>query len=176
HRPKVYFTQSAMQNPTGTDMSPHVSFKVLQIAERYGFHVVEDDIFGDLQVKATPRLAALDQLDRVIYARSFSKTLSGSLRVGFLACSHQLASDFAEVKMLTSITSSQVTERLIYLMLVDGHYRKYLGRLQQRLDDARANVIKAFERTGLELFVEPQAGMFLWARFPHVEDSMVAAE
>jgi DNA-binding transcriptional MocR family regulator len=176
HRPKVYFTQSAMQNPTGTDMSPHVSFKVLQIAERYGFHVVEDDIFGDLQVKATPRLAALDQLDRVIYARSFSKTLSGSLRVGFLACSHQLASDFAEVKMLTSITSSQVTERLIYLMLVDGHYRKYLGRLQQRLDDARANVIKAFERTGLELFVEPQAGMFLWARFPHVEDSMVVAE
>jgi DNA-binding transcriptional MocR family regulator len=165
-----------MQNPTGTDMSPHVSFKVLQIAERYGFHVVEDDIFGDLQVKATPRLAALDQLDRVIYARSFSKTLSGSLRVGFLACSHQLASDFAEVKMLTSITSSQVTERLIYLMLVDGHYRKYLGRLQQRLDDARANVIKAFERTGLELFVEPQAGMFLWARFPHVEDSMVVAE
>jgi DNA-binding transcriptional MocR family regulator len=32
HRPKVYFTQSVMQNPTGTDMSPHVSFKVLQAA------------------------------------------------------------------------------------------------------------------------------------------------
>jgi DNA-binding transcriptional MocR family regulator len=30
HRPKVYFTQSVMQNPTGTDMSPHVAFKVLQ--------------------------------------------------------------------------------------------------------------------------------------------------
>jgi DNA-binding transcriptional MocR family regulator len=28
HRPKVYFTQSAMQNPTSTDMSAHVSFKV----------------------------------------------------------------------------------------------------------------------------------------------------
>ncbi|MPZ11438.1 MAG: hypothetical protein GEU89_14700 [Kiloniellaceae bacterium] len=40
----------------------------------------------------------------------------------------------------------------------------------------RANVVKAFERTGLELFAEPQAGMFLWARFPHVEDSMVLAE
>ena len=82
HRPKVYFTQSVMQNPTGSDMSPHVSFKVLQAAERHGFFVVEDDIFCDLQVKATPRLATLDQLNRVIYARSFSKTLSGSLRVG----------------------------------------------------------------------------------------------
>lgn len=176
HRPKVYFTQSAMQNPTGTDTSPHVSFKVLQIAEHYGFYVVEDDIFCDLQVKKAPRLAALDQLSRVIYARSFSKTLSGSLRVGFVACSHQLASDFADVKMLTNITSSQVTERLIYLMLVDGHYRKYLDRLQQRLDDARANVARAFEQIGLKLFVEPSAGMFLWARFPHVEDSMALAE
>ena len=37
HRPKVYFTQSVMQNPTGTDMSPHVAFKVLQAAERHNF-------------------------------------------------------------------------------------------------------------------------------------------
>ena len=43
-RPKVYFTQSVMQNPTGTDMSPHVAFKVLQAAKRYNFTVVEDDI------------------------------------------------------------------------------------------------------------------------------------
>src|SRR5215813_229224 len=70
HRPKVYFAQSVMQNPTGTDMSPHVGFKVLHTAERCGFFVVEDDIFCDLQVKATPRLATLDQLNRVIYARS----------------------------------------------------------------------------------------------------------
>jgi DNA-binding transcriptional MocR family regulator len=63
HRPKVYFTQSVMHNPTGTDMSPHVAFKVLQAAERHNFTVVEDDIFCDLQVKTTPRLATLDQLE-----------------------------------------------------------------------------------------------------------------
>ena len=125
HRPKVYFTQSVMQNPTGTDISPHVAFKVLQAAERHNFTVVEDDIFCDLQVKTTPRLATLDQLNRVIYARSFSKTLSGSLRVGFIACAQDIANELADIKMLTSITTSQFTERLIYLMLVDGHYRKY---------------------------------------------------
>src|SRR5579871_6271190 len=56
HQPKVYFTQSVMQNPTGTDMSPHVAFRVLQAAERYNFMVVEDDIFCDLQATVTPRL------------------------------------------------------------------------------------------------------------------------
>ena len=176
HRPKVYFTQSVMQNPTGTDMSPHVAFKVLQAAERHNFTVVEDDIFCDLQVRTTPRLATLDQLNRVIYARSFSKTLSGSLRVGFLACSQDIANELADIKMLTSITTSQFTERLIYLMLVDGHYRKYLSRLHERLGEARLNVVRAFERIGLELYVEPADGMFVWARFPHIDDSLALAE
>jgi DNA-binding transcriptional MocR family regulator len=174
--PKVYFTQSVMQNPTGGDISPHVAFRVLQAAERHNFFVVEDDIFCDLQTKTTPRLATLDQLNRVIYVRSFSKTLSGSLRVGFVACAEDLANELADIKMLTSITTSQFTERLIYLMLVDGHYRKYLSRLHERLGEARLGVVRAFERIGLELFLEPADGMFLWARFPHVEDSLALAE
>jgi DNA-binding transcriptional MocR family regulator len=176
HRPKVYFTQSVMQNPSGSDMSPRIAFKVLQAAERHNFIIVEDDIFCDLQVKTTPRLATLDQLNRVVYARSFSKTLSGSLRVGFVACAQGIANELADIKMLTSITTSQFTERLVYLMLVDGHYRKYLARLHERLGDARLNVVRAFERAGLELFVEPADGMFVWARFPGVEDSLTVAE
>ena len=176
HHPKVYFTQSVMHNPTGTDMSPHVAFKVLRAADRHDFVVVEDDIFCDLQVKQTPRLATLDQLQRVIYVRSFSKTLSGSLRVGFVASTQAIAHEFADIKMLTSITTSLFTERLVYLMLVDGHYRKYLSRLQQRLGEARVVVVRAFERIGLELFAEPLDGMFLWARFPQVEDSLALAE
>jgi DNA-binding transcriptional MocR family regulator len=48
-RPKIYFTQSVMRNPSGTDMSPHVAFRVLQAAERHNFVIVEDDIFSDLQ-------------------------------------------------------------------------------------------------------------------------------
>jgi DNA-binding transcriptional MocR family regulator len=176
HRPKVYFTQSVMHNPTGTDMSPHVAFKVLQAAERHSFIVVEDDIFCDLQLKTTPRLATLDQFSRVIYARSFSKTLSGSLRVGFIACAQNIANDLADIKMLTSITTSQFTERLVYLMLVDGHYRKYLARLLERLGETRLNVVRSFERMGLELFTVPTDGMFVWARLPHVEDSLAMAE
>src|SRR5512138_2205883 len=84
-QPKVYFTQSVMHNPTGTAMSAHVGFRVLQIAERYGFMVVEDDVCSDLDAPG-PRLATLDRLNRVIYVRSFSKTLAGSVRVGFVAC------------------------------------------------------------------------------------------
>ena len=61
-------------------------------------------------------------------------------------------------------------------MLVDGHYRKHLSRLHERLGEARRNVVRAFERIGLELFVEPVDGMFIWARLPQTEDSLMLAE
>ena len=78
--------------------------------------------------------------------------------------------------MLTSITTSQFVERLVYLMLVDGHYRKYLSRLHERLGETRVNVVRAFERIGMELFVEPADGIFVWARFPHIDNSLALAE
>jgi DNA-binding transcriptional MocR family regulator len=51
-----------------------------------------------------------------------------------------------------------------------------LSRLHERLGEARLNVVRAFERIGLELFVEPADGMFVWARFPKIDDSLALAE
>ena len=92
------------------------------------------------------------------------------------AAAQPIANELADIKMLTNITTSQFTERLVYLMLVDGHYRKYLARLHERLNAARVNVVRAFEEIGLEIFGEPSAGMFIWARFPQIEDALTLAE
>jgi DNA-binding transcriptional MocR family regulator len=51
-----------------------------------------------------------------------------------------------------------------------------LSRLHERLGETRRNVMRAFERMGLQLFVEPADGMFVWARFPQIEDSLQVAE
>jgi DNA-binding transcriptional MocR family regulator len=176
HKPKLYFTQSILQNPTGTTMGPHVAHRVLQIAEQHKFRIVEDDMFSDLFSGTMPRLAALDQLDRVIYVRSFSKTLSGSLRVGFIVCEQALAEELADTKMLTTITTSQVIERLLYRVLMEGHHRKQLARVRERLDEARARVLPAFDRMGLEMFGHADGGMFVWARLPSAEDSLMLAD
>ncbi|MEO8158122.1 MAG: PLP-dependent aminotransferase family protein [Betaproteobacteria bacterium] len=171
HKPKLYFTQSVLQNPTSSDMSPAVAFRVLQAAEKFDFLVVEDDVFCDLQALPTQRLATMEQLNRVIYVSSFSKTLSGSLRVGYLACRQDIAESLTDMKMLSCITTSQFAERLVYHMLVEGHYRKFVEQLRGRLDAARNQTLKTMEELGMQVFVEPRSGMFLWARFPHIEDS-----
>ncbi|MBI1418132.1 MAG: aminotransferase class I/II-fold pyridoxal phosphate-dependent enzyme [Limimaricola sp.] len=176
HAPKLYFTQSVLQNPTGQTLSQHAVFRVLQTAVRHGFRVVEDDIFSDMLPGSALRLAALDQLDRVIYVRSFSKTLSGSLRVGLVAAAPQVITQMTDTKMVTSITTSAFSEKLIYRLLTDGFYRKFVTRLQDRLADARHRVMAGFDRIGIVTEERGDAGMFLWGRFEGIDDSLPLAK
>lgn len=164
HQPKVFFTNTVLHNPTGVSVSQPVAHRVLQLAERYDLMIVEDDIYGDLAEGQATRLATLDQLERVVYVSSFSKTVSASLRVGFLVCKYELAESLTDLKLLTSLTTSEIDERLIYQLLTDGYYRKHLEKLRARLRKARGEAIKNLERSGLNLYQEAEDGMFIWAR------------
>lgn len=175
HQPKAFFTQSVAHNPTGTELSSAVAFRVLQLAEKHDFTIVEDDAYGDFHAGSIHRLATLDQLKRVIYVGSFSKSLSSSLRVGFLAAREEIANDLADVKVLSCITTSEFNERMVYLMLTEGHYRKYLERVLSRLAESRAACLRNLERSGAELFCEPKQGLFLWMRIPGRDDSIELA-
>jgi DNA-binding transcriptional MocR family regulator len=171
HRPKVFFTQSLMQNPTGTDMSPVVMHRVLAAAQEFDFIIVEDDTYSDLEAMPGARLATLDGLDRVIYVRSFSKTISGSIRVGFAAASPPIIDALANLKVLESITTSQFNEKLIYRLLIAGGYRKYLEHLRTRIGRARGAALRLFAAAGMPVFTTPANGNFVWARFADSEDS-----
>ncbi len=166
YRPTVFFTNTILHNPTGANISQATAYRVLQLAERYDLTIVEDDIYGDLHPGQATRLAALDQLQRVIYLSSYSKTISASLRVGYIACSRELAPQLTDLKLLTGMTTSEIDERLIYQMLTDGYYRKHLDKTRKRLQQGREQAIVNFERLNLPLYVEPEGGMFIWAKLP----------
>jgi DNA-binding transcriptional MocR family regulator len=171
HRPKVFFTHSVLHNPTASSLAPATAHQVLKLADRYDFLIVEDDTYADFQPDPSARLATLDQLQRVIYVGSFSKTLSGNLRVGFFACQRDLASALADIKLLSSLTTSELSERLVYRMLTEGHYRKYIERLHARMAAATAVTLRMLERQGLKLHAEPKGGMFAWASVPGIDDA-----
>ncbi|HEX8613057.1 MAG TPA: PLP-dependent aminotransferase family protein [Telluria sp.] len=167
HRPKLYVINSVLHNPTSTSLSAAKAFQVLRIAEEHGFTIVEDDIYCDLHpgsaVQPATRLAALDQLKRVIYLGGFSKSLAANLRVGFIATSPEWAQRLCDRKMLATLTTSDIGERVVYKVLSEGLYRKHADRLRGRLDAVRARTVREMEKVGLRIEVTPPAGMFVWA-------------
>jgi DNA-binding transcriptional MocR family regulator len=171
HQPKVFFTQPRLQSPTGSVAQLAHLHRVMQLADKYDFLVVENDIYADLDPEPRPSLASLDQLNRVIYISSFSKTISPNIRVGYLAASPDLLEDLAQLKMISGLTSSEFSERLAYGALMDGRWRKHLKVLRERLAKAHAGAAAQLIKGGFELFAEPKAGIFLWARHPNIANS-----
>ncbi|CAB3786077.1 PLP-dependent aminotransferase family protein [Pararobbsia alpina] len=171
YRPKVFFVNTVFHNPTGTTMSPPNAFRVLQLARQHGVTLIEDDVFADFQTEPTDRLATLDQLESVIYIGGFSKTLSGSLRVGYLVAGPTAIRHMADIKTLTSITASRFAESLVSSMLERGAYRKYLERLRRHLAESLSGTLQRLESSGWEVFGPPVGGQFLWARVPRIDDS-----
>ncbi|WP_150286216.1 PLP-dependent aminotransferase family protein [Rhabdaerophilum calidifontis] len=174
-RPKLYFTQALAHNPTGTSMSLAAMHRLLRIADRYGFLVVEDDPFADILPALAPRLAALDQLARVVYVCTFSKTLSASLRSGFLAADPRLIASLTDIKMLSVVNSSGHVERLIHDLIAEGHYRRHLRRLTDRVAHATAATMAALRRIGFADFAPPAGGYYLWCGLPAGLDDLALA-
>ena len=165
HRPKIFFTQSQAHNPTGGSLVPSVAFSLLQQAEKWGMLIVENDAFADIVPPEMSRLAALDQLNRVIYIGTFSKTLSASLRCGFLAGHPSLVGPLADVNMLTTVATSDFVERFVFNMIQSGHYLRHLRRLRTRIEAANESAVSALEGAGLQIQPSRVPGFYLWGEF-----------
>lgn len=171
HRPRLYITNSAFHNPTGAVMTPAVAHKVLRLAEQHNLLIIEDDIFADFEHTESPRLAAFDGLERVIQVGSFSKTLSASVRCGYIVARPDWTEKMVDLKLATLFSSSTFGAELVYELLRQGTYRRYLDTLRARLADCTGETVDRLRRLGLTLWAEPRGGLFVWALLPESMDA-----
>ncbi|MBK8017593.1 MAG: PLP-dependent aminotransferase family protein [Betaproteobacteria bacterium] len=176
HRPLLYITNSAIHNPTGATLSPVTAHRLLKLAHDADLTIVEDDIFADFEHVPSPRLAALDGLERVVHIGSFSKTLSASARVGYIAARSDWIEGLTDLKIATCFGGGQFAAQLVLSTLQDGGYRKHLETLRQRLSHAMFDVSRRLEKLGIVPWLRPQAGMFLWCQLPEGFDAAALSQ
>jgi DNA-binding transcriptional MocR family regulator len=174
HKPKLLIMSSVAQNPTGVSLSPEMMARVVDIANRRDFLIFEDDIYADLCAGPIARLAAVDQLNRVIYASGFSKSLASNVRVGYLACRADLAETLAGMKVLRGFTTPELNERLVHALLVEGKYARHTQILRTRLAAARAATRSVLQREGVEILGDPEHGLFFWVNARKNTNEMAA--
>ncbi|MDM0019604.1 aminotransferase-like domain-containing protein [Variovorax saccharolyticus] len=161
HKPKLFVSVSVLHNPTGYSLTPGSAHRVLQLANRHDFHIVEDDTYSHLAPEHATRLSALDGLQRTIYVGGFAKILAPNWRIGFLAASPALVGRLLETKLLATLTSPALFERALAWCIDQGQLRRHAERIRVRLDGARGRTVKLALAAGCTLASEP-AGLFGW--------------
>jgi DNA-binding transcriptional MocR family regulator len=166
HRPRVFFMQTLVHNPTGSSADPAHCHRILSLAEQYGFAVVEDDVYGDLYEGPAVRLAQIDGLRHVIYVGSDTKLVGPALRVGFVAADLALVTRLIERKVLSVLSGSTLLEAYVSEVLDGGRYKRHVEQVRTRLARMRRDARAALASAGIEFDAEAGEGMFLWGRVP----------
>ncbi len=171
-RPRLYLTNSALHNPTGATLSAQTAHRLLNAATTYDLTIIEDDIFADFEPEPSTRLAALDGLKRVIRIGSFSKTLSASVRCGYIAARPDWIEDLVDLQIATGFGGpNAVATEIIVSVLASGGYRKHVEELRRRLARTRREIAEKLQRIGIEPWLMPRGGFYLWCRLPEGCDS-----
>ena len=160
-KPRVYITVSVLHNPTGAMLPLAAAHELLKLAEAHDLTIVEDDTYAWLAPAQAPRLAALDQLQRTIYISGFSKILTPSWRVGFVAASPAWIERIIDRKLLTALTTPALPERALAITLEQGSLRRHAERTVLRLNAARQRCVRLAADAGFA-FAAPPQGLFGW--------------
>ncbi|MDH2386542.1 PLP-dependent aminotransferase family protein [Bradyrhizobium sp. CER78] len=127
------------QAPLGPPLSEKRRAQLLDWAAQTGGWIIEDDYLGELQLdgRAAPALASLDRAGRVIHLGSFSKTISPTLRLGFLVAPEPLAAQFADVATCLVPAPGPAVQLSTAEFMRDGHYIRHLRRTKRAYCDNR---------------------------------------
>ena len=130
---KLVVITPGQQAPLGVTLSLERRLSLLDWAAKERVFVIEDDYLSELQLKgrAAPALASLDRAQRVIHIGSFSKTISPTLRLGFLVAPLPLVSRFAEVAACLAPAPGPSVQLATAEFMREGHYLRHLRRTKR---------------------------------------------
>jgi DNA-binding transcriptional MocR family regulator len=166
HRPRLYLTSAGLQNPTGATPSPATIHRVLRLAEQHDVLILEDDTFADFEAEPSTRLAALDGLNRVVQVGSTTKAVGAAMRCGYIAAREDWIAQLVDLKLATAMGNSATGAHILHRVLAESGYRRHLDALRRKLADAMGRTLQQLRRHGLSPWIEPRAGIYLWARLP----------
>ena len=138
--------QPRCHNPTGVDLAPQRRERLLELARRHGFFILEDAVYADLRFDdADPPSLRSESRGHVIYIDSFSKTVGGGLRVGWIAASGPVRDRILFEKRADDMHSATLTQLAIADFLAAGKYPAHIERARAFYRERRDALVEAVD-------------------------------
>jgi len=192
-RPKFMYLQPTFQNPAGVSMSVERRRQVVEIADRAGVPILEDDPYGVLRFEGDPlpALVALDssrfpqnaaagayEKGNVVYLSTFSKTLAPGLRVAWVVGPAEIVQQFVMAKQGADLHTNALAQAMAYEFMRRGWLPAQVERIRVTYLRRRNAMYEAIEKhfpEGVQ-HTHPQGGLFLWVILPPELDAVALLE
>jgi len=182
---KFIYVLPNFQNPTGVTLSLHRRQELIEIADRYGVPIIEDDPYGQLRYEGEnlPSIVSMDNEFRrnggvdyrgnVIYLSTFSKTLAPGLRLAWVVAPTPVIRKLVQAKQGADLHTSTFNQIVAFEVGRGGFLDRHIWLIRRVYGERRNIMLDAME----ELFqpgvswTKPQGGLFLWGMLPKGMDT-----
>ncbi|GAB4416374.1 MAG: PLP-dependent aminotransferase family protein [Anaerolineales bacterium] len=185
--PKFIYVLPNFQNPSGSTMSLERRKKLIELADKYGVPIVEDDPYGQLRYEGEhlPSVMSLDSQMRgpnggtytgnVIYMSTFSKLLAPGLRLAWVIAPPEVIRKLVMTKQAADLHTATFNQYVAYEVgkggFIDEHVKIIRATYKERRDVMLETMAEIFPSE--VRWTHPEGGMFLWGILP---EGMDAAE
>jgi 2-aminoadipate transaminase len=177
--PKFIYILPNFQNPSGTTLSLERRIKLVELADRYGVPIVEDDPYGQLRYEGDhlPSVVSLDAQYRgdngtytgnVIYLSTFSKLLAPGLRLAWVIAPEQVIRKFVQTKQAADLHTATFNQVVAYEVGKGGFLDEHVKYIRQVYKERRDVMLDTMEEVwpSETRWTHPEGGMFLWGILP----------
>ncbi len=167
-RAHALYINATFSNPASRTLTDADRQEFLRLVALAKTPIIEDDIYSDLYFHKPVRpIKSFDREGQVLYLGSFSKTLSPSLRLGWLVGPSEIIGKLADLRMQTDYGSSILSQSVCAELLKTGEYEVHLSNLRQELIQRKRYMCELLDRHLLEVgdYKVPLGGFFIWFTF-----------
>ncbi|MBQ2283606.1 MAG: PLP-dependent aminotransferase family protein [Agathobacter sp.] len=120
--------------PSGVTATVGKRYEYLEWAKKGDCYIVEDDFDSEFFMPGKPieTLYALDHENRVIYINTFSKSLSPSIRMGYMILPPQLKEAYERTSGGFSCTVPVLDQYVLAEFINRGHFEQHLNRVRRK--------------------------------------------
>jgi len=170
-KPKIVCVVASFSNPCGATISRQRRLRLLELAVKHRFLIVEDDPYGELRFagEQVPPIAALAEGEArhwAVYISTMSKTMAPALRIGWLVAPAEVRRRCVGAKAADDMASSAWIQEVVAQYLANGRYHQHVPRIQAAYGARCDALAQALEQSlgGRVAFRKPEGGMFFWVR------------
>lgn len=167
---KCFYINPRFHHPLGTSLSRKEKQQILKLAHKYDVYILEDDYLADLEINHNSYPIYYDDIhERVIYIKSFSKTLLPGLRVAAVALPEILINEFTKYKKWTDLGTSVLSQGALEIYIKCGMFhahRKKIKNLYEEKMKFLSNKLDCLQSNDFKCHI-PNTGFFACVEFTH---------
>jgi 2-aminoadipate transaminase len=183
--PKFIYVLPNFQNPTGVTIPMERRIRLVELADRYGVPIIEDDPYGQLRFEGThiSPIVVLDEklhptnghyTGNVIYLSTFSKTLAPGVRLAWVIAPPEVIRKLVMAKQGADLHTATFNQMIAYEVGRGGFLDKHVEHICKVYRERRDVMLDTLEEhmpAGVR-WTHPQGGLFLWAVLPEYMDAV----